>query len=204
MTGRVCVCVSEQESLAIKVNVTVYAFWPMSRAEITPFLQHMHHTPRKGRESSESERECEWKWEWVREFSVVNFYEFIWLINKNVFAHWFHNFHSTISTFPQMYDNVKSLRLVKEGSHTLVTAMISSEGEVMEFRNICKYRGLPLFYLTLPPCPLVPWPLLAPPHCRTIPTHWLPILKLNFFMAIGSLVSLMLPLYRSGWLTNFF
>jgi len=43
---------------------------------------------------------------------------------------------------PQMYDNVKSLRLVKEGSHTLVTAMISSEGEVMEFRNICKYRAL--------------------------------------------------------------
>ncbi|KAL7729890.1 hypothetical protein ACLKA6_014739 [Drosophila palustris] len=41
----------------------------------------------------------------------------------------------------KMYDNVKSLRLVKEGSHTLVTAMISSEGEVMEFRNILRAQG---------------------------------------------------------------
>ncbi|KAH8417458.1 hypothetical protein KR222_000260 [Zaprionus bogoriensis] len=41
----------------------------------------------------------------------------------------------------KMYDNVKSLRLVKEGSHTVVTAMISSEGEVMEFRNIIRAEG---------------------------------------------------------------
>ncbi|KAH8358423.1 hypothetical protein KR093_000053 [Drosophila rubida] len=41
----------------------------------------------------------------------------------------------------KMYDNVKSLRLVKEGNLTVVTAMISSEGEVMEFRNIIRAQG---------------------------------------------------------------
>lgn len=42
----------------------------------------------------------------------------------------------------QMYDNVKSLRLVPEGKHTFVTAMISSEGEVLEFRHHRKYTAL--------------------------------------------------------------
>lgn len=42
-----------------------------------------------------------------------------------------------------MYDNIKSLRLVKEGSQTLVTAMISSEGEVMEFRRSGRYISSP-------------------------------------------------------------
>ncbi|SPP80284.1 dynein heavy chain 10, axonemal [Drosophila guanche] len=41
----------------------------------------------------------------------------------------------------KMYDNIKSLRLVKEGSLTLVTAMISSEGEVMEFRHVARAQG---------------------------------------------------------------
>ncbi|XP_017847923.1 dynein heavy chain 10, axonemal [Drosophila busckii] len=41
----------------------------------------------------------------------------------------------------KMYDNIKSLRLVKEGNLTLVTAMISSEGEVMEFRYPQRAQG---------------------------------------------------------------
>ncbi|KAH8382819.1 hypothetical protein KR009_005420 [Drosophila setifemur] len=41
----------------------------------------------------------------------------------------------------KMYDNIKSLRLVKEGSQTIVTAMISSEGEVMEFRRPARAMG---------------------------------------------------------------
>lgn len=41
-----------------------------------------------------------------------------------------------------MYDNVKYLRLVPEGNHTFVTAMISSEGEVLEFRHHRKYTTL--------------------------------------------------------------
>ncbi|KAH8295402.1 hypothetical protein KR018_010894 [Drosophila ironensis] len=41
----------------------------------------------------------------------------------------------------KMYDNVKSLRLVKEGSQTNVTAMISSEGEVLEFRRFARAAG---------------------------------------------------------------
>ncbi|XP_064550918.1 dynein axonemal heavy chain 10 [Drosophila montana] len=41
----------------------------------------------------------------------------------------------------KMYDNIKSLRLVKEGAHTIVTAMISSEGEVMEFRFFTRAQG---------------------------------------------------------------
>ncbi|KAH8257767.1 hypothetical protein KR038_000855 [Drosophila bunnanda] len=41
----------------------------------------------------------------------------------------------------KMYDNIKSLRLVKEGSQTIVTAMISSEGEVMEFRRSARAAG---------------------------------------------------------------
>lgn len=41
-----------------------------------------------------------------------------------------------------MYDNIKSLRLVKEGSQTIVTAMISSEGEVMEFRRSGRYSSM--------------------------------------------------------------
>jgi len=43
-----------------------------------------------------------------------------------------------------MYDNIKSLRLVKEGSQTIVTGMISSEGEVMEFRHSGRYCSGPL------------------------------------------------------------
>jgi len=42
-----------------------------------------------------------------------------------------------------MYDNIKSLRLVKEGSQTIVTGMISSEGEVMEFRHSGRYCSIP-------------------------------------------------------------
>lgn len=57
----------------------------------------------------------------------------------------------------QMYDNVKSLRLTKEGSHTFVTAMISSEGEVLEFRYHRKYSRLPLPTTPYPcPCPALP------------------------------------------------
>ncbi|EDV92648.1 GH18884 [Drosophila grimshawi] len=41
----------------------------------------------------------------------------------------------------KMYDNIKSLRLVKEAGHTIVTAMISSESEVMEFRNFTRAQG---------------------------------------------------------------
>ncbi|XP_030371764.1 dynein heavy chain 10, axonemal [Scaptodrosophila lebanonensis] len=41
----------------------------------------------------------------------------------------------------KMYDNIKSLRLVKEGNLTIVTAMISSEGEVMEFRHVARAQG---------------------------------------------------------------
>lgn len=67
-----------------------------------------------------------------------------------------------------MYDNVKSLRLVPEGNHTFVTAMISSEGEVLEFRHHRKYTTLhrvashhaPL--PPLPPAPPSPQPLLNP------------------------------------------
>lgn len=73
--------------------------------------------------------------------TVVNFYEFIWLINKYVFL----RIDFTIFILlPQMYDNIKSLRLVKEGGHTVVTAMISSEGEVLEFRHFSKYTQLPV------------------------------------------------------------
>lgn len=88
----------EWQNLAIKVNVTVYAFWPMSRAEITAFLQHMQHThthtyrvTSTHTHSSLSQLPLATRWH-SKHFVLVNFYEFIWLINKNVFAHWFHNF----------------------------------------------------------------------------------------------------------------
>lgn len=41
----------------------------------------------------------------------------------------------------KMFDNIKSLRLGKDSTdHSIATAMISSEGEVMEFRNIGKFQ----------------------------------------------------------------
>lgn len=47
-----------------------------------------------------------------------------------------------------MFDNIKSLRLGKDSTdQSIATAMVSSEGEVMEFRNIgkSKNRGKQIF-----------------------------------------------------------
>lgn len=71
----------------------------------------------------------------------------------------------------QMYDNVKSLRLVPEGNHTFVTAMISSEGEVLEFRHHRKYTALHRAASHHAPAPAsAPSLLLHLNHC-SIPTH---------------------------------
>lgn len=69
----------------------------------------------------------------------------------------------------QMYDNVKSLRLVPEGKHTFVTAMISSEGEVLEFRHHRKYTALhrAASHHAATPAPSL---FLHLNHC-SIPTH---------------------------------
>ena len=40
-----------------------------------------------------------------------------------------------------MYDNIKSLRFAKEGNWIVVNAMVSSEGEIMEFRQLSKFSN---------------------------------------------------------------
>lgn len=118
---------------------------------------------------------------------MVNFYEFIWLINKNVFL----RIDFTIFIpHPQMYDNIKSLRLVKEGAHTIVTAMISSEGEVMEFRVFSKY--------TPSPTP-APNPSPNQPASGQSPYALIANFKIELFYG-----SALCSGWLAGWLTNFF